>query len=195
MKPSGIILAAGESRRMGRDKALLGFRGATFLSHLISLLMPRVRPLIVVLGHHADEIQATMPALPGLQVAVNPEYRLGMLSSLQAGIRALPPQAAAALITLVDLPAVRETTVESLLEVFQESDQLLAIPRCGDRRGHPIIAARPILDELLELSADRSPKDVIRRHHSETVFVDVDDPGVLQDVDLPSEYEQLTQSL
>ena len=192
-KPAGIILAAGESSRMGRDKALLPFRGATFLNHLISVLLPRVQPLIVVLGHHAETIRDSMAAGP--QVAVNPDYKLGMLSSLQAGIRALPPEAEAALFTLVDHPAVHESTVDQLLEAFRTSAKPLVIPCYGERRGHPVIASCAVLDEMLDLTPDASPKDVIRAHRAETHLVDVDDPGILRDIDLPSDYEKLNDLL
>jgi molybdenum cofactor cytidylyltransferase len=175
---------------MGSDKALLPFRGSTFLNHLVSLFLPRVDPLVVVLGHHADLIRKSLSPDSNLRVAVNSEYRRGMLSSMQTGIRALPAECGAALITLVDLPLIQEATVDRLLTEFAASGKLLAIPRCGDRRGHPIVVARKILEEFLQLAPEDSPKDVVRGHRDETLFVDVDDPGILRDIDLPSEYEQ-----
>ena len=188
-KPAGIILAAGESSRMGRDKALLEYRGTTFLGHLISVLQPRVDPLIVVLGHHAEAIRESMAAGP--HVVMNPDYQRGMLSSLQAGIRALPAEAEAALFTLVDHPAVAESTVDRLLAALCDCGKPLVIPCYGDRRGHPVIAARSVLDEMVVLPADASPKDVIHAHRLDTTFIDVDDPGILRDIDLPSDYEKL----
>ena len=188
-KPAGIILAAGESSRMGRDKALLAYRGTTFLNHLISVRRPRGEPLIVVLGHHAEAIQDSMTQGP--QVVLNSDYKLGMLSSLQAGIRALPPDTETALFTLVDHPTVQETTLDQLLAAFKEPGRLLVIPRYHDRNGHPVIVSRAVLDEMLELAPDASPKDVIRSHRAETEFVEVDDPGVLRDIDLPLDYEGL----
>ena len=91
---------------MGRDKALLEFRRTTFLGRIITLLSPRVEPLVIVLGHHADAIRQVIPSGP--RVVVNTNYKAGMLTSLQAGIRALPREAEAALFTLVDHPAVAE---------------------------------------------------------------------------------------
>ena len=188
-KPAGIILSAGESSRMGRDKALLAYRGTTFLGHLISVLQPRVAPLIVVLGHHAEAIRGSLEA--GTRVVVNADYQRGMLSSLQTGIRALPPEAKAALFTLVDHPTVAESTVDRLLAAFRDSGKGIVIPRYGDRRGHPVIAARVVLEEMLALPSDASPKDVIHAHRFETEFIDVDDPGILRDIDLPSDYKKL----
>lgn len=191
MKPAGIILAAGLSSRMGRDKAALPYRGSTFLNHLIGLLAPRTDPLVVVLGHHAEAIRRTIQPTPGLTVAVNAGFEQGMLSSLQTGIRALPAGTEAALFTLVDLPAVSAETVDRLIEAFAGGSQLLAIPRCAGRRGHPVIARQEILAEIAALSATKSPKTVIHAHRPETLFVDVDDDGIFCDVDVPQDYDTL----
>ncbi len=174
---------------MGRDKALLEFRRTTFLGRIIALLAPRVEPLVVVLGHHAETIRQVVP--DGPRVVVNANYKAGMLTSLQAGIRALPAEAEAALFTLVDHPAVAEKTVELLIGEWEKTKSLIAIPRHGGRRGHPVILRRSVLDEILALGPESSAKDVIRSHRAETLFVDVDDPGVLCDIDLPEQYDRL----
>jgi molybdenum cofactor cytidylyltransferase len=175
---------------MGRDKALLPYQGSTFLSHLIALLLPRVEPLIVVLGHHAGEIAATLPPAGGLRVVANPGYQRGMLSSLQTGLGAVR-EAPAILFTLVDHPAVRAPTIDRLVEQFLRDNPAVAIPRYNERRGHPVILSRTIADEILALAPGSSAKQVMHAHHDETQFVDVDDPGILRDVDLPAEYESL----
>lgn len=193
-----MIFAAGESARMGRDKALLDFHGSTFLNHLIDLFLPRVSPVVVVLGHHAAAIRGSIDGEPShagpLQVVVNEGYKQGMLSSFQAGIRVLPPETPGALFTLVDHPAVCASTLDQLLETFEREQPLLVIPRHQGQRGHPVVASRVILDEILALPVESSPKNVIRAHRAGTVFVDVDDPGVVTDIDLPSEYKDLRAS-
>ena len=188
-KPAGIILAAGTSSRMGRDKALLPFRGSTFLNHLIALLSSKTDPLIVVLGHNAGTIRKTLPA--GTRIVVNQCYELGMLSSLQTGLRALPVEANSALFTPVDHPAVRGETIDSLIAAFHRSGQPLVIPRYEGRRGHPAILSREILDAILDLSPGASAKDVIRSHRHHTFFLDTADPGILSDIDLPADYQAL----
>ncbi|MYA79620.1 MAG: nucleotidyltransferase family protein [Acidobacteriia bacterium] len=188
-KPAGIILSAGESRRMGRDKALLEYRRTTFLGRIIAVLEPRVEPLVVVLGHHAEAIRQAVPSGP--RVVVNTNYQAGMLTSLQTGIRELPCDTEAALFTLVDHPAVAEETVELLIGEWAKARPLIAIPRRGVRRGHPVIVNRQVLDEILALGPESSAKDVIRSHRDRTLFVDVDDAGVLCDIDLPEQYERL----
>lgn len=193
MKPAGIILAAGESSRMGRDKALLPYGDSTFLSRLISIFHPRVDPLIVVLGHHATEIAASLAPLGGLKVAINADYKRGMLTSLQAGLRAIPSDASQVMFTLVDHPAVSEATIDRLIREFSSSGRMLAIPRQGERRGHPVLLARQVAEEILSLPTESSAKDVIRGHRDETLFVDVDDAGILRDIDLPSDYDDLVR--
>jgi molybdenum cofactor cytidylyltransferase len=174
---------------MGRDKALLAFRETTFLEHLIAVLSPRVDPLVVVLGHHAESIRRVIPNGP--RVVVNPDYKQGMLTSLQAGIRELPATAESVVFTLVDHPAVAAETVDLLVGEYEKTKSLIAIPQHGERRGHPVIAARSVLDEIVALPPDSSAKEVIRSHRDETLFVDTDDPGVLWDIDLPAEYDKL----
>jgi len=186
VSPAGLILAAGESSRMGRDKALLPYAGTTFVDHLLRLFLSQVSPVVVVVGHHADTIRAALPFIPGLQVATNPKYRDGQLSSLQTGLRTI--RADNVLLTLVDHPAVAPTTIEALLD---HQDAPLVIPRYQDRRGHPILLSRPLIDEILALPPEATAKQVIHAHLAEAVLLDLDDPGILRDVDTPADYRSL----
>ena len=96
--------------------------------------------------------------------------------------------------TLVDHPAVEESTLDRLIERFQASGRSLAIPCYRRRRGHPVIAARPILEEILQLHDDASAKTVVRAHLRGTAFVEVDDPGVVLDIDRPEDYRAVAPS-
>lgn len=191
MKLAGIILAAGASSRMGRDKALLSYQGSTFLNHIVFQFVSRLDPVVVVLGHHAEQIRAAIEPSPQLCVVVNDQYKLGMLSSLQEGIRALPDGIEAAMFTLVDHPAVEASTLDRLISERQRTDAPLLIPRLGGRRGHPVIASRVVLDDMLRLPSDSSPKSVVRKHRERTLYVEVEDAGVLKDIDRPSDYAAL----
>jgi len=191
VKLAGIILAAGASSRMGRDKALLSYQGSTFLNHIVFQFVSRLDPVVVVLGHHAEQIRAAIEPSPQLCVVVNDQYKLGMLSSLQEGIRALPDGIEAAMFTLVDHPAVEASTLDRLISERQRTDAPLLIPRLGGRRGHPVIASRVVLDDMLRLPSDSSPKSVVRKHRERTLYVEVEDAGVLKDIDRPSDYAAL----
>ena len=173
---------------MGRDKALLDYRGTTFLGQLIELFLPRVSPLVVVLGHNAESIGAAVAPRPGLRVVINRHYQSGQLSSLQTGIRSLGQEPRAALVTLVDHPAVAAATLEAMIERFQAAAPPLLILRCQGRRGHPVIFSRLLLDEILALPASASAKQVVHAHQHEAVYLEVDDPGILQDIDNPADY-------
>ncbi len=184
--PAGVILAAGESSRMGRDKALLPYANTTFLEHLIQLFLSHVSPVVVVLGHHADLIRAALPSLPGLEIVVNPNYPAGQLSSLQTGLRTVT--ADSVLLTLVDHPAVAGSTLDRLLA---HPHAPLVIPRYRNRRGHPILLAGGLIGEILALPPEATAKQVIHSHLSEAILLDLDDPGILRDIDTPEDYRTL----
>jgi molybdenum cofactor cytidylyltransferase len=188
MKLAGLILAAGRSSRMGRDKALLPYGNATFLSSLVEVLRSRLDPVIVVLGHHAEEIR---PAAAGARVVVNEGYDRGMLSSLQTGLRAMPEGTEAVAFTLVDHPGVSSSTLAQLIEAFETSGAPVAIPLYRGERGHPVIVSRGVMAELLALPSEGSPKEILRARYSEAVFVEVEDPAVVADIDRPEDLERL----
>ncbi|HXK06460.1 MAG TPA: nucleotidyltransferase family protein [Verrucomicrobiae bacterium] len=187
MSTAGIILAAGESRRMGFPKALLRYRNATFLDTLVALFAPRCSPVIVVLGAHADRIRegAACPAT----FVVNMDFQRGMITSLQCGLRSVPPDAEAVLLTLVDHPAVAPATLDALLA---ETGTLLRVPRYTGRRGHPIWFASALIPEFLALPQTGAARDVVRAHAAGTTFLDLDDPGIVADIDDPAAYRELT---
>jgi molybdenum cofactor cytidylyltransferase len=186
VNPAAIILAAGESRRMGRPKAFLPFRGGTFLSAIAGTLGQRCSPVIAVFGFDAKRCIQSARSL-GIQAVENPHYPLGMLTSLQAGLRAVPDESDAVFFTLVDHPAVSLSTVDVLLR----SDALIAIPRFENRRGHPVLIRRAIFPEFLAEPPASKVRDVIDRHAAEIAYIEVGDPGISDDIDDPALYEKL----
>jgi CTP:molybdopterin cytidylyltransferase MocA len=183
---AALILAAGESRRMGTPKPLLLYRGETFLDRLIGLFATRCSPVIVVLGAAAGEIRAGVrrPAL----FVVNSDYAGGQTSSMQCGLRALPADTSDVLFTLADHPAVAAETLDSVLA---SPGAPLCVPRYRGKRGHPIRFSRALIAEFLSLPLDGAARDVVRAHAGETVFLDLDDPGIVTDVDDPAAYRSL----
>jgi molybdenum cofactor cytidylyltransferase len=185
---AGIILAAGESRRMGFPKAILRYRSETFLDTLIGLMAPHCSPLIVVLGAHAGRIRESTTR--SAEFVFNPDYPRGMTGSLQCGLRALPAEGrGGVLFTLVDHPAVSPATIDALLA---PCSSLLRVPRYGGKRGHPIWFSRDLIAEFLRIPETGAARDVVRAHTGETEFLDVDDPGITADIDDPVAYGRLT---
>ena len=189
---AGIILAAGESSRMGRDKALLPLGRETFLEHLIDVLRGEVRPLLVVLGHHAEEIERRLATFPDVQIVRNPNYKQGQLSSLQAALRILVNQpVAGALVCLVDHPAITKDVVRTVLERFHSQAARIIIPTCNGRRGHPVLFRADLFQELLDAPLEEGARVVVRRHADEVDLVETGEEGILLDVDRPADYEAL----
>ena len=226
MGTTGLILAAGESRRMGSPKALLRYREESFLDTLTGLFARVCSPVIVVLGAAADRIeaQARRPAV----FVRNPHYQRGQTSSMQCGLRAVPPGADGVLFTLVDHPAVAPATLDALLaresshagetacatagtrppamvgqavspatfprgSLFQGlSGPLLRVPRHQGRRGHPIWFSRDLIAEFLGLPDNGVAREIVRAHAAQTEFLDIDDPGILADIDDAAAYGRLT---
>jgi molybdenum cofactor cytidylyltransferase len=191
---AGLILAAGESRRMGSPKALLEFKGETFLDRLILTLRQVCPTAIVVLGHEPQRVRAGLRYADLATFVRNPDYGRGQLSSLQCGLAAVPSEAEGVMFTPVDYPAVLPSTVARVALRFRQRapQALLVVPRAEGRRGHPVCVARELIAEFLALPPDAQARDVIHRHRDETVYLDVDDRGILEDVDDPEAYGRLT---
>jgi molybdenum cofactor cytidylyltransferase len=179
---------------MGSPKALLTYRGETFLDRLIGRFAARCSPVIVVLGAAADEIRASTrrPAT----FVYNERYRFGQTTSMQCGLRAIPQGAEGVLFTLVDHPAVEASTIDRLVADLGSSYSTprLRVPRCQGRRGHPIWFSSGLIAEFLGLPEDGAARDVVRAHAADTEFLDGEDPGILADIDDPEAYRLLVSA-
>ncbi len=189
---AGLILAAGESSRMGTDKALLTYRGRPFLGTVLRTLRDAgVARVAIVLGHHAEEIQRAV-GLKDAVVVINPDYAQGQTSSLQAGLKVLEStDVQAILLCLVDHPQVSADTIRTLIRSFWKSSCPVVIPTFQNQRGHPVLIGRALFEELLGLSAEAGANTVIREYREATQFVEVQDPGILLDIDDPETYRRL----
>jgi CTP:molybdopterin cytidylyltransferase MocA len=173
---------------MGFPKALLDFHGETFLDHLIRIFAAECAPIVAVLGAGASRIRAKLRAPDRALLVVNPDYPLGQLTSMQCGLRAVPPGCSGVLFTLVDHPNVSPATLRRLLD----SPALVTIPRYQGKRGHPIYFAHALIAEFLAVDPRQSARVVLERHAADIRYVDVEDPGILEDVDDPEAYRRLT---
>lgn len=190
---AGIVLAAGESSRMGADKALLIYRGRTFLDNIISSFCEAgMERAVVVLGHHAELIQQ-LTDLSTVDVVVNRDYRRGQTSSLQAGLRALAGnEPDGVLLCLVDHPVLSADTLNKLITSFRFTGRPVVIPQVNGKHGHPVLLGRELFSRILALGPDEGADTVIHAYRNRTMFVEVTDPGILLDVDDPDSYRKLS---
>lgn len=193
MQLAGIILAAGESRRMGFPKPLLELDGKSFLARAAEALFTVCDPVIVVLGHHAERVRGEARLPRGVVWVRNPEPERGMLSSLQCGLRAVPDEAAGVMFLPVDYPLLRPASVERLGAAFGEGAGRVWIPTCEGRHGHPVCLAHDLAGEIFALPEQGRPRDVIHAHRGETRYVEVGDPGILRDADTPEAFQAMTR--
>lgn len=189
---TSVILAAGESRRMGSPKATLPFPTSettpgkvTFLDHLISLAVdPRVNTLRVVLGSNADRIRQRV-RLKDEWVVLNPDWKQGQLSSIRAAIRSLPQQTEGIILFLVDHPLITAHVVGQLISAFYAKKPLIALPTFDGRRGHPLIFSSQLFGELLAAPEDTGARSVVWAHSNDVLEVPTTEEGVVLNLNDP----------
>lgn len=185
---AAIVLSGGKSERMGSPKALLQFQGQTFLERILAAIASSsITRSLVVAGHHHDAIVAAYPK--NLHVVFNPNYESGMSTSVQAGIRALPPGVSGAAIFLVDHPMIEHQTIDALLSRLAPGR--IVVPVHAGRRGHPVVFASDLFPEILELPPEKGLNTVVKRDRDRVIEVDVESAGVLQDIDTPEQFAKL----
>ena len=192
---AALILAAGQSRRMGRPKMSLPWGNSTVLGRVIQVLQAAgVKDVIVVTGGDsaaAEDIAHGCNA----RTVFNPGYAgEEMLSSLQVGLRALSEETQAALIALGDQPQIQEETVRLIQDEYIRISAPLIVPSHRMRRGHPWLVARELWDSVFALRSPQTPRDFLNLHASEIHYVVMDTPSILQDLDTPEDYEQFKVS-
>ena len=198
------------SRRMGQFKPLLPFGGKPMVIRVIESLAEAggIDSVVVVIGHRAHEMRVAISGgtgaspvqsdertggapVPRVSLVHNSNYEHGeMLSSIKVGVRALPDEADAFLLTLGDQPAVKPETICHLLAAWRGTRAALVSPKYLDRRGHPIILSSKCIPEILGLRPDETLKTFMQRRANEILEVPVEDPAVICDVDTPQDYEQ-----
>ncbi len=173
--------------RMGSPKPLLRLHGETFLHRSLTRLSALCRPVIAVLGPDSDSILAALAPSSTCSHVVNPDPSRGMMSSLQCGLLAVPPDAPGVLLTLVDCPAILPSTFDAVARAFFDRALDVAVPVFQDRRGHPVCLSRSVIAHLLDAPVSTPPRDIIARFRTPSSLVPVDDPGILADADYPED--------
>lgn len=189
----GIILAAGRSLRMGKNKLLLPFGGKPILRHVIdAALQSSLSPLILVLGSDSDAIRSHVD-LGNVSVIENKDFSCGYGSSLQVGLRALSGSCAGAMFLLGDQPLVTVQTIEALLLAFQKEPERWVAPSWNGQRGNPVITPASWFDRIFALKGDTGPREHLKDPSARLKLVDVDDRGVVFDIDSPEDYDRLNK--
>ena len=183
---AGVLLAAGMSTRMGRNKLFLDLGGRTVLDRAVSVaLAAGLDPLLVVVGHEADRVRAALEGTPARPV-LNPDHERGLNTSLRTGIAALPGGVAGAVVMLADMPLVDAGMIETLVARWRAAGAPLAISRFGAVVAPPILYGAALFGELRALDGDGCGKAVIKRHRGEEIAVDWPAER-LTDLDVPDD--------
>jgi molybdenum cofactor cytidylyltransferase len=188
---AAVVLAAGTSSRMGRQKLLLPMEGGRPLIRLSveQVLAGGLDDVVVVLGRDADAVMGALAGMP-VRPVVNPRYAEGQSTSLRAGLDALRPGTEAALIALGDQPLPEPELIRRLVAAHRQTRQPVVVPRYRDGRGNPVLFAAAVFDELRAVSGDQGGRGVVARDPGRVAEVAVDAP-MPADVDTWADYESL----
>jgi molybdenum cofactor cytidylyltransferase len=187
---AGIVLAAGASKRFGRNKLLLSWKGESLARRASRVAREAgLDPVVVVLGHDAERVRAELDGI-AVHAVVNPEYEKGMNTSLAAGVASVPGEAEAVVVLLADMPRVTADMVARLVRTFRETGAPLVASDYGGVHAPPTLYARTLLPELGGPGGDGAGKRVVRRHEGEVVRVEWP-PAALVDVDREEDWERM----
>jgi molybdenum cofactor cytidylyltransferase len=187
---AAIVLAAGQSRRMGRNKMLLPFGASTVIETVVNEVAAcaAVRDMIIVTGHQHNLLEARLAHAP-VRCVFNPAYaHAEMLISIQVGLRALPADSLAALVVLGDQPRLQSDIVRRVIDAY--APDTLIIPSYQMKRGHPILIDRALWADVLSLPDTATLRDFIQAHAKQIRYVEVETDSVLADLDTPEDYQE-----
>ncbi len=185
-----LILAAGQSKRMGRPKLPLPWGANTVLGQVIEVFrVSLVEDILVVTGGDREPIEKIAEAWRA-RIVFNPHFTdADMLSSLQVGLQAMSPRTQAVFVALGDQPQIQHTTVLAIIHKYEETHDALIVPSYRMHRGHPWLVSRELWGDILSMHASATPRDFLNQHAKAITYVDVDTPTVLKDIDTPEQYE------
>jgi molybdenum cofactor cytidylyltransferase len=207
---AAIILAAGSSTRMGEDrhKLLLPLAGRPVLVHVIdAALASRARPIIVILGHQANQVRAQIAPFvtyPDITIIENSAYLEGMSTSMRLGVQALIShgyrkstsayQVDSALIMLGDQPMISSQVIDALINAYRATGKHIVAPLYSGKRGSPVLFDESLFPELMEVTGDEGGRTVLERHRQELETVEIGDAMANYDVDTWEAYQQILEA-
>ena len=188
---SGILLAAGESRRMGKPKLFLPWKQTTIIEEVVDVyLKSTLSELIVVVGESKENIKEILQSKP-VRVVENPLYRQGMSTSIRAGVLAATIETEGYCIGLGDQPLITTKVIDLLISSFLKNRTGIAVLSHQGKRGHPVIFGSAFRDALCSLNGDLGGRAIIEKHPSEVRYVEAGGKAVLVDIDTPEDYDKL----
>ena len=186
---AGIILAAGESKRFGKPKQLLSWRGKSILYRTVeTAICSKLFPVIVVLGANASKIQESIGDLP-IKIIINPNWKDGQSTSLITGLQILPKHQGAAMFLLSDTPFVNSALIHSLLQTYFQERKPITAPLVDGQRGNPVIFDKCTFPDLRMLTGDKGGRHLFTKFP--VSWVPWYDRRILFDIDTPNDYERL----
>lgn len=185
-----IILAAGESRRMGQLKPLIKINKLTFLQRIThELKSSGITNISIVVGFQADKIKRESGAIG--HFVVNENYTNGQFSSLQCGIKSLSENCSGVVVCLGDQPQVKSNWIKSLVHNFNESHAAIIRPSFHGKSGHPVLYSAKVFETILNMPPTATAKELMSQYKDESRFVDIDSDGILYDADWPEDVERV----
>lgn len=185
-----VILAAGESRRMGQPKLLLPFGEKNIIQTVVTnIVSSDINKTLVVVGSDKEKIEETIRDYP-VKIVFNRDYRKGMLHSVHCGLKALPAETRAVIVALGDQPAISTDIVNILIEAYRRTEKGIVLPVYKKDRGHPVLIDMKYKSEIEALSDDVGLRGTVYGHQEDTLEVEVNRPGILDDIDDNDDYRR-----
>jgi molybdenum cofactor cytidylyltransferase len=191
---SAVLLAAGKSERMGKFKQLLPIGGKTFVETCAdNLLASRVGEVVVVTGYNEAAVAAALAGRP-VRIANNPDFEIGMASSIKRGVAAVAAEARAIMITLTDQPLIGPDVLNQIICEYEDNASLILIPTYVGRRGHPILLDSSLREEVLSMDPHIGLRQITHKYEHQIKYLDVSSSSVLMDFDLPGDLDLLPKT-
>ena len=183
-----MVLAAGESRRMGKPKLLLPFKGKTIIEAVVeSAIRSEVDKVLVVVGSEREKVEAKIKNFP-VEIAYNRDFRSGMLSSIQCGFKALPENAQAVLVILGDQPSISSEVINKIIAAYKKTGRGIVLPVYKKDRGHPVLIDTKYRQEIERLNPNLGLRELVYNRPEDILEVKVRTSGVLRDIDTADDY-------
>ncbi len=185
-----VILAAGESKRMGKPKLLLPFGESTIIGTVVNnTIQSKADKTLVVLGSDEDKVIEKIDDLP-VKITVNTNFREGMLSSIQWGFESLPEKTRAVLVVLGDQPSISSSVINKIIDAYNQTEKGIVLPVYNKKRGHPVLIDMKYRDEVKQLSSDIGMHELIHNHAEDVLEVEVGTQRILNDIDTVEDYNK-----